>query len=49
MAMAGSLDNWYFANSMDILTINEKALYKSRAIAAICARISALSLLYTIT
>ena len=48
MAMAGSLDDRYFASSMDILTMNAKALYKSRAIAAICARISALCLLYTI-
>jgi hypothetical protein len=48
MAMAGSLDDRYFANSMDILTMNAKALYKSSAIAAICARISALCLLYTI-
>jgi len=48
MAMAGYLDDRYFANSMDILTMNVKALYKSRAIAAICARISALCLLYTI-
>jgi hypothetical protein len=40
MAMAGSLDDRYFANSMDILTINAKTLYKSREIAAIWARIS---------
>jgi len=45
--MAGSLDDRYFANSMDILTINEKALFSSRVIAAIWARMSALSLLYT--
>ena len=48
MAMAGSLDDRYSASSMDILTMNAKALYNSRAMAAICARISALCLLYTI-
>jgi|GEM_PF-5012597 len=30
MAMAGSLDDRYSANSMDILTMNAKALYNSR-------------------
>jgi len=46
-AMAGSLDNSYRMNNVEILAINTKALFSSRAIAAIWARMSAFSLLYT--
>ena len=33
-AIAGSLDDWYSMHSVEILAINEKALFRSRAIAA---------------
>jgi hypothetical protein len=48
-AMSGSLVSQYFMNSIDILTIKANARYKSRAMVAIFTRISALTLLYTIT
>jgi len=47
-AIAGSSEVWYFMTSPDTVTTKAKASYKSRVIAAIWTRISALCLLYTI-